>query len=117
MTINTTETVSQSEAQHLYEIAVSSCTDILSELDLLRDRYRAQEDVSETEVKRALHECLRIMNHVYDHRKKFDELRKREAGAATGYAIDFDRARDEIGRLLDRLRAAAGTGELPDQPD
>ncbi len=43
-------------------------------------------------------------------RQKVEQLRKQDAGIAYDYALDFDAARDEIGRRLARLRAAGGGG-------
>ncbi|HBQ35898.1 MAG TPA: hypothetical protein DD729_03515 [Rhodobacteraceae bacterium] len=41
-----------------------------------------------------------------DERAKLEKLRKQKAGIVHEYALDFDAARDEIGRRMARLRAA-----------
>jgi len=43
---------------------------------------------------------------VMDERTRVDKLRKQVAGAVRGSELDFDAARDEIGRRLARLRDA-----------
>lgn len=50
---------------------------------------------------------LRSMFQTYmDERTRVDKLRQQTAGVIRGHAIDFDAARDEIGRRLARLRDA-----------
>ncbi len=45
---------------------------------------------------------------VMDERTRVEKLRKQVAGVVHDYALDFDAARDEIGRRLARLREAGG---------
>ena len=47
--------------------------------------------------------------HVMDERKRIDSVRQQTAGIAAG-ALDFDAARDEIGRRLACLRDAGSGG-------
>ena len=47
---------------------------------------------------------------VMDERTRVDKLRKQIAGVVHDYALDFDAARDEIGRRLARLRDAGNGG-------
>lgn len=52
---------------------------------------------------------LRVaLQMVMDERTRVEKLRKNVAGVVRDYAIDFDAARDEIGRRLARLREAGG---------
>jgi hypothetical protein len=46
---------------------------------------------------------------VMDERTRVEKLRKNVAGVVRDYAIDFDAARDEIGRRLACLREAGGS--------
>jgi len=50
-----------------------------------------------------------LFQMVMDERTRVDKLRKQVAGVVHGHALDFDGARDEIGRRLACLRDA-GTG-------
>lgn len=45
---------------------------------------------------------------VMDERTRVEKLRKQLAGAGGDHALDFDAARDEIGRRLACLREAGG---------
>ncbi len=45
---------------------------------------------------------------VMDERTRVEKLRKQAAGCVHDYALDFDAARDEIGKRLARLREAGG---------
>jgi hypothetical protein len=47
---------------------------------------------------------------VMEERTRVDKLRKQVAGTVAGGALNFDAARDEIGRRLARLRDAGGGG-------
>ncbi|MBL4927565.1 hypothetical protein JI744_05540 [Tabrizicola sp. KVB23] len=47
-----------------------------------------------------------------DERNRVEKLRKQVAGAVGASGLDFDAARDEIGRRLARLRDAGPGGEL-----
>ena len=48
--------------------------------------------------------------HVMDERKRIDSVRQQTAGVSATGSLDFDAARDEIGRRLACLRDAAGGG-------
>ena len=47
-----------------------------------------------------------------DERAKLEKLRKNNAGIVHEYALDFDAARDEIGRRMARLRDAGDSGDI-----
>lgn len=47
-----------------------------------------------------------------DERSKLEKLRKHTAGIVHEYALDFDAARDEIGRRMARLRDAGDSGDV-----
>ncbi len=47
-----------------------------------------------------------LFQMVMDERTRVDKLRKQVAGVVGGHALDFDGARDEIGRRLACLRDA-----------
>ena len=58
--------------------------------------------------------CIRDLSKAVqtalDERAKLEKLRKHKAGIVHEYALDFDKARDEIGRRMARLRGSRGTG-------
>lgn len=54
----------------------------------------------------------KAMQTTLDERSKLEKLRKYKAGIVHEYALDFDAARDEIGRRMDRLRSAASAGGI-----
>jgi hypothetical protein len=55
----------------------------------------------------------KALQSALDERTRVEKLRKSEAGVVNDYALDFDAARDEIGRRLARLRATGSGAELP----
>ena len=56
----------------------------------------------------------KAMQTTLDERAKLEKLRKNNAGIVHDYALDFDAARDEIGRRMARLRDAASSGGIPE---
>ncbi|MBW7922983.1 MAG: hypothetical protein H3C51_12910 [Rubellimicrobium sp.] len=49
------------------------------------------------------------LKRVFEAETRYDDWMQRSSGGGDG-VLDLDAARDEIGRRLDRLRAAAGAG-------
>ena len=54
----------------------------------------------------AVRDLKGLYQTVMEERTRVDKLRKQVAGVVHGHALDFDGARDEIGRRLARLRDA-----------
>jgi hypothetical protein len=84
--------------------------DIAEELIRAKDKLR---DGQFDEVKaavQAVKDLKLAFQMVMDERTRVEKLRKHVAGVVHDYALDFDAARDEIGRRLARLRDAAGGG-------
>lgn len=52
----------------------------------------------------------KALQSALDERVRVEKLRRQDAGIVTDYALDFDAARDEVGRRLACLRAAGGGG-------
>ncbi len=55
----------------------------------------------------------KALQSALDERAKVEKLRRHDAGVVNDYALDFDAARDEIGRRLARLRATGGGAGIP----
>ena len=73
----------------------------------------AGEGGSLTEAAKELVELRKWAGLAYEEQARIDKLMRDQPGGGAGRDIDFAAARDEIGRRLDRLRAAACAGELP----
>ena len=56
----------------------------------------------------------KAMQSTLEERSRLEKLRKHTAGIVHDYALDFDAARDEIGRRMDRLRSAESAGGVPE---
>jgi hypothetical protein len=65
------------------------------------------------EIQRAARDFRAATQALFDERKRLESVRNKEAGLVHGFAFDLDAARAEVGGLLDRLRAARGSGEVP----
>lgn len=85
-----------SEAMELYETAIGVFTESIREA---RDG-RTKEAAS------YVRELSKIVQSVLTERERLEKLRKSDGGVVHDYALDFDAARDEVGRRLARLRDA-----------
>ena len=52
----------------------------------------------------------KALQTLFEERSRVEKLRKQSTGIVHDFALDFDRARLDIGSRLARLRAASGTG-------
>ncbi|MEP3298487.1 MAG: hypothetical protein ABJO27_18785 [Pseudoruegeria sp.] len=65
-----------------------------------------------TETNKVLREAGTALQSAFRERENVDKLRRKNAGIVHDYAVDFDAARDEIGRRLASLRAAANPDDI-----
>ncbi|MCA8881872.1 MAG: hypothetical protein KDA73_18400 [Rhodobacteraceae bacterium] len=94
-----------SEAQQTYQRAQAALNKLVSELD-------DGELVHVGEAGRILKELKDALRTANQERERVESERRKQAGIAGEYAIDFDAARLEIGRRLACLRAAGGAGSV-----
>ena len=79
---------------------------------LLRERLGRDEEPGGGSLGRALMELRQLMRATMETEQAFDECRTETDGNGAAERLDLDAARDSIGRRLDRLRAAQGSGEV-----
>ncbi|MGB0960488.1 MAG: hypothetical protein ACPGVK_09585 [Halocynthiibacter sp.] len=85
-------------------------------LEAVNQTIFAADDGDPTAAKKAAEaarDLKRATQTIFDERQKVEAIRKKEAGIANGYAIDFDAARSEIGRRLACLTADRTAREIP----
>lgn len=82
--------------------------EIAGELAAVMDRVRRGEIGEAKAAQQAVRDLRAAFQMVMDERIRVEKLRKQVAGVVRDHALDFDAARDEIGRRLARLRDAAG---------
>ncbi|MCX7645484.1 MAG: permease [Rhodobacteraceae bacterium] len=87
----------------------SSAADVADKIAQLQ----AGNDAAAEAAARKLTELRKWAQLAYEERNRIDRLIRDYADGNPEHAIDFAEARAEIGRRLDRLRAAAGAGEVP----
>lgn len=96
------------EANALFHRAVGALGDLVKRLEAGEFEASADADYAVKKIDKSLELVIK-------ERQRIEERKRKEIGAASGgIAIDFDAARDEIGRRLARLRAAGGTGGIPE---
>lgn len=54
----------------------------------------------------------KALQTLFEERSRVEKLRKQKSGIVHDFALDFDRARLDIGSRLARLRAANGSGRV-----
>ncbi len=110
MTINFTATnADKTEAPNdLLGMAERHLERAALKLSQVIDEVEAGKFEQVTEAKKATDMLLGFVRLLMEERNKVDKLRKSVAGAVGAGALDFDTARDEIGRRLALLRDAGG---------
>lgn len=79
---------------------------------LLRERLGRDETLVGGSLGRALTELRQLMRTTLETEQAFEERRTETDGEREAERLDLDAARDSIGRRLDRLRAAQGSGDV-----
>jgi len=93
----------------LLETAEKHYKDALNALEIVKLYLKERSELSPSEINRTASDFRKATQTLFDERKRLEELRRKEAGIAHDFGLDFAAARDEIGRRLDRLRAARGS--------
>ena len=91
------------QAQDLYATIATEAFDALKQLKT----GEVEQSAALTRAVRDLRDAIKI---VMNERTHVDQLRKEIAGVGGNHDLDFDAARDEIGRRLACLREAGGGG-------
>lgn len=95
-------------AAGLLEVASAHYEDALEALEIVKLYLKEGSDLSSAEIARAAADLRKATQTLFDERKRLEDQRRKEAGVVHDFGLDFDAARNEIGRRLDRLRAARG---------
>lgn len=95
-------------AADMLEVATSHYNDALEALEIVKLYLKEGDTISSAEIQRAAADFRKATQTLFDERKRLEDQRRKEAGVAGDFGLDFDAARDEIGRSLDRIRAARG---------
>lgn len=69
-------------------------------------------NLSRTDAERLARDYRAATQTLFNERQHLERTLKKEAGVVHDYALDMAAARAEIGRQLDRIRAASGSGEV-----
>ena len=100
------------DPQRMLEIALQTFERAITALN---DRVQALEQgelVEPKELKRLTADAGQAFRTAFDERKKLEEYRKKEAGELRAHELDFEAARNEIGRRLARLRTTGDPGAV-----
>jgi len=85
---------------------------ILQQVEGAIVRLEGTEAAAAKEAASIVRDLNKAAQTVFDERSKVEKLRKQTAGVVHDFALDFDAARDEIGRRMALLRSAERAGQL-----
>lgn len=94
--------------------ATEQYADAIETLRILKAQLKGGGQVAPIEISRAAADLRKATQTLFDERKRLEDKRRKEAGIVNDFGLDFAQVRDEVGRSLDRLRAARGSGEIPE---
>ncbi|MGB8815086.1 MAG: hypothetical protein WCC57_18045 [Paracoccaceae bacterium] len=97
-------------SEGLLQAAEDFYRNIAEELAMAARKICAGETGEVKAAMQAVKDLRAAFQTVMDERTRVDKLRKQATGAVGDRALDFDAARDEIGRRLACLRDAGGGG-------
>ena len=92
---SSSDILKQTEAHYARAIAA---------LDNLVRRVEQGDIIAKTDAQQTATDLRKAMQTFFDERKKVEEQFRRDTGVVHAVALDFDRARAEIGSRLARLR-------------
>ncbi|AXI47048.1 hypothetical protein C1J03_14085 [Sulfitobacter sp. SK012] len=94
------------ESAEVFEALKEAVRDLRREVQDLTDQAKSGEELKETAVTKPLGKIPGLIAHCAKAENTLNDCRNREAGIAQGgYALDLCKARADIGRKLDKLRA------------
>ena len=106
MTLITPELVA-SQTENLLNSVVESICELRHELEGLKQRARAGEEINTPGNSRTVASVTSLLDTCQKVENRLAECRNKSVGIAQGsYALDLDKARADIGCKLDRLRCA-----------
>jgi predicted nucleic acid-binding Zn-ribbon protein len=98
------ETEDLGSASDILKQTEAHYTRAISALDELVRRIEQGDIVANREAQETATDLRKAMQTFFDERKKVEEQFRRDPGVVHAVALDFDRARAEIGGRLARLR-------------
>ena len=106
------ELAGTSKARRLLRESERALWDVLTALEMMRERMEAGATLPPAEMQRTVLALGTTRSKLLDEVRKNERQIFFENGLLADAPLDFDLIRDEIGGQLDRLRAARDAGEL-----
>lgn len=94
----------------MLRLAVDYFERVLKELDATLGELEAREAVAPAKAKTQVVDVRKALQIVFEERHRLDRLLDTTDDTCTATGLDLEQARTEIGRQLDRLRAALAAG-------
>jgi hypothetical protein len=103
------------QAAELLNVLYDAIRTLRREIEGLANAVQSGEGINETAASQTLRNAPALLMQCVKAENFLNECRSKQAGIARGgYALDLDRARDDIGRKLDRLRRCYRPGAVPE---
>ncbi len=111
MTINA-PLVDEAQSEEILLIAEKHFDRMLRRAEEIISTLDDENTVASNAAAGCVRDLSKAMQTAFGERATLEKLRKHNAGIVHDYALDFDAARDEIGRRMARLRDAGDSGEV-----
>ncbi|WP_417721204.1 hypothetical protein [Salipiger sp.] len=88
--------------------------DLGEDMRRLKAQVEDGEGINRTEAGKLLGDVRYWLRASHETEAQIANVRRKQKGLAGDWALDLERARDEIGCRMARLRRCCGAGEVPD---
>jgi hypothetical protein len=103
------------EAEAMFASVHRTLAELREALESLKQQAASGEEIDATMTSRTFIQLTDAVGRCQKAGLILNDCRNRQAGIARGgYALDFDKARADIGCKLDRLRCAIDSGGVPE---
>ena len=103
------------EAEAMFASVQRSLAELREALESLKQQATAGEEIDATATSKTFVQLTDAVGRCQKAGMILNDCRNKQAGIARGgYALDFDKARADIGCKLDQLRCAIDSGGVPE---
>ncbi|MEH6833863.1 MULTISPECIES: hypothetical protein [Falsihalocynthiibacter] len=99
-------------AESLLLVAEKQVQRLIGAVEGVLQTNETSQDLDTKEAVALSKDLSKALQTLFEERSRVEKLRKQKSGIVHDFALDFDRARLEIGSRLARLRRANNTGDV-----
>ncbi|MEY8098445.1 hypothetical protein AB9F29_13625 [Falsihalocynthiibacter sp. S25ZX9] len=99
-------------AESLLSVAEKQVQRLIGAVEGVLQTNETSQDLDTKEAVALSKDLSKALQTLFEERSRVEKLRKQKSGIVHDFALDFDRARLDIGSRLARLRRANNTGDV-----